>query len=353
MREELIRQSELVPSEILSTPIHVIGAGAVGSFTVLSLAKMGFTDITAYDFDTVEIHNLSSQFFRFSDIGTPKTIALKNLVRDFTNLEIKTQDKYESGLLNGLIITAVDSMGVRQNIWQNHYKKSIGTRYILDPRMSAEFCNLHVVRPMNVEEGEKYSKTIVADEEAVQERCTAKATMYTVNMLAGLVCRTVRDVLANQNYVTQVQWDIKTDEMVAFRKDGTSNLPEIPKPQPLQQMQTGRQYGRLAGIAASELLARDFAASFSGREAVMVPQMLDRIRRATSARDIRISENQADMSFRIDIQSMHGPTWQRIMFRRELADVAWLERNIIESFLEWERQNLGIAQRQYSAMFET
>ena len=39
------------------TPITVIGAGAVGSFTVVALAKSGAEYITGWDDDSVESHN--------------------------------------------------------------------------------------------------------------------------------------------------------------------------------------------------------------------------------------------------------------------------------------------------------
>ena len=37
------RQLDLLDLKLSSTPIAIIGAGATGSFTALTLAKMGFT----------------------------------------------------------------------------------------------------------------------------------------------------------------------------------------------------------------------------------------------------------------------------------------------------------------------
>ena len=54
MSEYLVRQLDILPPEQTITPITIIGAGAIGSFVALSLAKMGFDDITVYDFDKIE-----------------------------------------------------------------------------------------------------------------------------------------------------------------------------------------------------------------------------------------------------------------------------------------------------------
>ena len=62
------------------TPITVIGAGAVGSFTVLALAKCGAEKITVWDDDSIESHNLPNQWYRLADLGRPKVQALKALI---------------------------------------------------------------------------------------------------------------------------------------------------------------------------------------------------------------------------------------------------------------------------------
>ena len=57
------RQLDIVNIDKLQVPIIVVGAGAIGSFVTLALAKMGCGNITSYDMDTVEEHNLPNQFY--------------------------------------------------------------------------------------------------------------------------------------------------------------------------------------------------------------------------------------------------------------------------------------------------
>jgi molybdopterin-synthase adenylyltransferase len=75
--DRFIRQRDVLPPDKLAKlAISVIGCGAVGSFTVLTLAKMGITDITVYDGDKVEEHNLPNQWYKLDHLGMNKTDAL-------------------------------------------------------------------------------------------------------------------------------------------------------------------------------------------------------------------------------------------------------------------------------------
>ena len=86
-----LRQQDIVDQpRLASTPITVIGAGAIGSFVVLGLAKSGALDITVWDHDSVAVHNLSNQWFRPSDVGRLKVDALGELVAEMTGTEVST-----------------------------------------------------------------------------------------------------------------------------------------------------------------------------------------------------------------------------------------------------------------------
>lgn len=217
--EHLTRQLDLIPMEVLSTPITVIGAGAVGSWTTLALAKMGFGDITVWDYDCVDTVNLNSQFYRVKDIGVPKVSALQGMVKEFTQVTISINlDRYEKGVFQGVVISAVDSMAVRKAIWDNHKDQAPFTKAIIDPRMGAESALLYVFDPMSGVDQQAYEKSLYGDSEALQERCTAKATIYTANLLSGLVCKAVKDLLTRPDYLQTAQWDIAANEFLGFRR---------------------------------------------------------------------------------------------------------------------------------------
>lgn len=218
--EHLTRQMDLIPMEVLGEEITIIGAGAVGSFCCLSLAKMGFQNITVYDFDNVDTVNLNSQFYPRSAVGEQKVQALFELVADFTGIEITAKDEaYEGQAHTGIVISALDSMAGRRLILDSH-RSSLGTKAIIDPRMGGEYAHMYTVRPWNKGDLTMYEHTLYSDEDAVQEKCTAKATMYTVNLITGLVCKAVKDVLTDYpRWTKSVQWDIKQNAiMMNLRK---------------------------------------------------------------------------------------------------------------------------------------
>jgi molybdopterin/thiamine biosynthesis adenylyltransferase len=217
--EHLTRQLDILPVECLGMKITIIGAGAIGGWTTLALAKMGFSDLTVFDHDRVDIVNLNSQFYRFSDIGKLKVQALHDLVLDFTGVAIDAvPTRYAAGCHSGIVVSAVDSMAVRKLIWDEHKDRSPGTKAIVDPRMGAETALLYVMNPMSGVDQQAYERSLYGDSEALQEACTAKATMYTASMLSGLVCKAVKDLVTTQTYLRTAQWDIAKNEFLGFSR---------------------------------------------------------------------------------------------------------------------------------------
>jgi molybdopterin/thiamine biosynthesis adenylyltransferase len=211
---------DIIPVSTLGIPVTIIGAGAVGSFTALSLAKMGIGNIKVFDDDKIEEENMNCQFYRFQDIGFPKVLALQSLVRDFTKVEIEAiHGRYTGGhTFPGIVISAVDSMAVRKTIWETHRERAPMTKAVIDPRMGAETALLYVMNPMDPKDGETYAKTLYTDDSAVQERCTEKATVYTACMLAGLVVKAVKDLITTSEYLRVAQWSIKDNQLHAWKK---------------------------------------------------------------------------------------------------------------------------------------
>lgn len=220
--EHLTRQLDLIPMDKLNQKITVIGAGAIGSFTILALAKMGFQNIEVWDFDKVSPENMNCQWFRISDIGRPKVEALQEIIAAFTGTRIHAiNSKWEGNPLEGIVITAVDSMRVRAAVWKS-CKKRWQVRWYIDPRMAAEYALSYVMDPSDEKDQITYEKTLYTDENAVQEPCTAKATMYTATMIAGHVAKHVKDVVTGGQYARVTQWDIAKNNQLTWGKQNES-----------------------------------------------------------------------------------------------------------------------------------
>ncbi len=208
--DHLTRQLDIISPSLQTKSIHVLGAGAIGSFLVLELAKCGWTDITVYDYDTVSIENMSNQFFRFSDIGKPKVEALKDLIKDFTQVEIKAVNTKLDGSefigkgQNSILFYAIDSMAIRKA-----FTDKIGLTFfdlILDARMGAEMLNLFTFTPLTVSD---YDKSLFDDSQALPERCTSKSTIYTACMAASFLVKVLKNFTVNENYLKFLSFDIK------------------------------------------------------------------------------------------------------------------------------------------------
>lgn len=217
--DHLTRQLDLIPMDCLNQRITVIGAGAIGSFVVLNLAKMGFQNITVYDFDEVSVENMNNQWYRFKDIGKPKVTSLQDLIKDFTGVSIGAiTDKYVDQPLSGIVISSVDSMAVRQIIW-NRCKDNPMVQWFIDPRMAAEYALSFVMDPNDQKDQISYEKTLYTDKDSVQERCTNKGTMYTSTMIAGYVVKHVKDLVTKSPYARVTHWNIATNVLQNWPKN--------------------------------------------------------------------------------------------------------------------------------------
>jgi len=89
---------------------------------------------------------------------------------------------------------------------------------VIDPRMGAETSLLYIMNPKEANDVKSYEKTLYSDANAVQERCTAKATIYTANLLAGQVCKGVKDLACGTPYTRLSQWDIGKNHVQMWTK---------------------------------------------------------------------------------------------------------------------------------------
>ncbi len=174
------------------TPITVIGAGAVGSFTVLALAKCGAEKITVWDDDSVESHNLPNQWYRLADLGRPKVQALKALVLEMTGVDIKVvQERFQGDGATEVTICCVDSMDIRIALWGQLHPPP--TLYV-DARMGAEVGKVMCVGAF----GSWYEETLHPSSEAYRAPCTARATMYCASGLAAFIAAQVANYASDR-----------------------------------------------------------------------------------------------------------------------------------------------------------
>lgn len=181
-----LRQRDIVPPERLAQcSASVIGCGAIGRQVALQLTAMGIPWLQLIDFDTVEEVNLAPQGFLQDDLGRPKVEAVGDSCHQINPmLELyELNERFRKSMeLGNVLFVCVDSIQTRQHIWDAVKDR---VNFYVDGRMSAE-----VVRILTVadeDSSQHYPGTLFQPEEAQAGACTAKSTIFTANIAAGLM----------------------------------------------------------------------------------------------------------------------------------------------------------------------
>ena len=69
--------------KISRASVAICGLGGLGSNVAIHLARCGVGHLHLLDFDRVDLPNINRQQYRMDQIGTPKTEALRDELRDF------------------------------------------------------------------------------------------------------------------------------------------------------------------------------------------------------------------------------------------------------------------------------
>jgi len=205
------RQLDLFnPAKLGATPIKIIGVGSVGSFTALTLAKMGMRDIEVWDRDFVSEHNRPNSFFRACDINRPKIEALHEIIDQFEDTLINGHEEVYNGQeLGGIVISAVDSMDTRKFIWEQVQKQKNRLTYYIDTRMGGELMKIYPISMVGTRDWNFYEQTLHTRGE-LQLKCTERTILYNVLTIAGLTANLVKKVLTGEYLPKSIIFDLKT-----------------------------------------------------------------------------------------------------------------------------------------------
>ena len=138
-KEQFVRTKLLLGTtkteKIFNSKVTVIGLGAVGSFAVEILARMGVGTLTLVDFDVVQESNINRQLYALhSTINLKKTELAKKRVLDINpNCKVKTFDVFvNTDTLDtifsetpDIVIDAIDSYNPKLRLLEYCYKHNI------------------------------------------------------------------------------------------------------------------------------------------------------------------------------------------------------------------------------------
>lgn len=199
----IINQSDLTHSKF-----SVIGVGGIGSAVTLTLAKMGARDISVYDDDVLEEHNISNQTYPYSAVGKSKVDAMADMIMYMEGFPIDPNQEKYTGCNSPFVICGVDSMEARIEIFNEHL--SFANKYYIDARMGGEQMVIYSIDLEDKDDVEFYRSTLHSDEDALPIPCTEKAIIYNTMGIASHICASIKRRIMGEGQVRQLIYDFKT-----------------------------------------------------------------------------------------------------------------------------------------------
>ena len=215
-----VRQLDLFNPDKFSHPMHVIGAGAIGSYIALNLAKLtGSPEITVWDHDEVEEHNLPNQLFGPEDVGKPKVEALEQLVNRLTGIRINAEHRRCTGdcILRGVVFLAVDSMDTRKEIFEGAIKANPNVQLMVEVRLGIEFGLIYAIDPNNMGHLKRWEADYYPDSNGQESPCTNRMICTTVTTIAGLATHRMITWNRGNRPTSKMIVDLSSDSFEAER----------------------------------------------------------------------------------------------------------------------------------------
>ena len=198
MEEENIsyeKQTDIFNPISQRVKIIVLGIGSLGSWVTLNLAKLGFNNISVYDFDIVEKGNISNQFFKLDNVGEYKVEALKKVVKEFTNIDIEIHNekvdlstKFQIDH-DTIFVLTFDTLKERKMFF--NLIKEIKCE-VLDGRMGGEGYSIQVIDTFDDEDMKKWEKNLNIIPTTLP--CGAKSICYTNLNVASEICNIIKKI---------------------------------------------------------------------------------------------------------------------------------------------------------------
>jgi hypothetical protein len=112
------------------------------------------------------------------------------------------------------VVSGVDSMAARKNLWWKAIRHRAGIPLYLDGRLGAELCRLYAIRPFDPDDVRCYEKSLYEDSQAMVPTCTAAAIIYTGFAIASLMADQVKKFATAESLAREIFYDLKTLTLV-------------------------------------------------------------------------------------------------------------------------------------------
>ena len=220
---EYIRQQNIInQSRLEELRIAIIGAGSIGSFTALALAKMGCKHLALWDHDTVELHNISNQFFNKESFGESKVSSVAAECKRYTpsGIDVETFNEFYYGQpldKYDIVIALTDNIEGRKDAFEAS-KKSLQTKFFIDGRMGGELVRILSLNIKDEKLCEKYFTDYIDGVRNEELPCTERTIIYNVMLPASIITSYVKKFVNGEQTPFEFIFAFKTYDQVKSKE---------------------------------------------------------------------------------------------------------------------------------------
>ena len=204
-----MRQWGIIHPDKLTMPILMVGAGNIGSWTALALMKLGCTNVTVIDFDSVEEHNVGSQLYTSLDVGETKVNAMNKrlgfLTENLPHTEVRKFDPTLPLDAFDIVISAVDSIAVRKDLF-TALKGT--TKLLVDGRMGGNSISIYTIPMGDAEKVALYEDTLFDSADALPIPCSERSVVYNCFIMAGYITDVVAHIANDYPVPAEMEMDL-------------------------------------------------------------------------------------------------------------------------------------------------
>lgn len=197
--------------EIQKQIVTLAGVGGVGSYLGFLLGRLKPQRLIIYDPDRVETVNMSGQLYGQTDVGSFKSVALSDMIRNYANYNniVALNDRFDADSeATDIMICGFDNMEARKVFYErwkqrvlsyptgsNDRKKCL----FIDGRLAAEEFQVLSIQGNDDRAMKEYEdKWLFSDVEAEETICSYKQTTFMANMIASVMVNIFVNFIANQ-----------------------------------------------------------------------------------------------------------------------------------------------------------
>ena len=198
----------------------IVGAGGIGSWTAVLLAKMGMS-ILIIDKDTFDEVNIAGQIFNVKrsnrrnkavEVATFCTDVVPTArVRGYDHMLTPSNIGFLIDKNSKICICAVDNMLARKLVFDywcdivNGVTEEERQDYLfIDGRLAAESYQLYCIEGPNQRAKDRYIREFFSDDEADELSCSFKQTAYMAALLAGRIANNIANFASPKDGIPRV-----------------------------------------------------------------------------------------------------------------------------------------------------